>query len=115
MAIRNKHWPRLELAEWQDTYETVHLWSQIVGKVRLFHMPWINHSWHIPLYVTARGLGTSVIPYGDSAFSIDFDFVDHRLLVDTAEGTTRSFRLESMSVASFYKQLMRERSINPIY
>lgn len=107
MAIRNKHWPSLELAQWQETYETVHLWSQIVGKIRLFHMPWINHSWHVPLYVTTRGLGTSVIPYGDSAFSIDFDFVDHRLSVDTAEGNARSFRLESMSVASFYKQLVQ--------
>ena len=107
MAIRNKHWPRLEWAQWQETCETVHLWSQIVGKIRLFHMPWINHSWHVPLYMTTRGLGTSVIPYGDRAFSIDFDFVDHRLLVDTAEGNTRSFRLESMSVASFFKQLMQ--------
>lgn len=107
MTIRNNHWPGLELGQWQETCETVHLWTQIVGKIRLSLMPWINHSWHVPLYVTERGVGTSVIPYGDGAFSIDFDFINHRLLVNTAQGTSRSFRLEPMSVAAFYQQLMQ--------
>lgn len=107
MTNRDNRWPSLELAQWQETYETVHLWSQIVGKIRLSHMPWINHSWHVPLYVTVRGLGTSIIPRGDGAFSIDFDFIDHRLLVRTAEGASRSIGLEPMSVASFYRRLMQ--------
>ena len=79
MNEQNEQWPQLSLAQWQDTYETLHLWSQIVGKIRLAQMPWINHSWHVPLYVTARGLTTSPIPYGSGAFEIDFDFADHRL------------------------------------
>lgn len=107
MTNRNSHWPSLDLEQWRETYETVHLWSQIVGKIRLSHMPWINHSWHVPLYVTTRGLGTSVIPYGDSAYSIDFDFISHRLLINTVEGHSRTIELEPMSVASFYHRLMQ--------
>jgi hypothetical protein len=64
MTTQEKHWPSLPLDEWQDTYETLHLWSQILGKIRLSQMPWINHSWHVPFYVTVRGLTTSLIPYG---------------------------------------------------
>jgi hypothetical protein len=108
MTIGNTQWPSLELAQWQDTYETLHLWSQIVGKIRLAHTPWINHSWHVPLYVTARGLETSVIPYGDRAFSIEFDFTRHRLQILTVEGASRSIRLRPMSVASFYRKLMQK-------
>lgn len=107
MTIQNEHWPNLSLDQWQDTYETLHLWSQIVGKIRLSQMPWINHSWHVPLYVTARGLTTSLIPYGTRAFEIDFDFADHQLHIATSGGERRSFDLKSMSVADFYRNIMR--------
>ena len=107
MKIQNDYWPGLPLDQWQDTYETLHLWSQIVGKIRLTQMPWINHSWHVPFYVTARGLATSLIPYGPGAFEIDFDFADHRLHISTSDGGRRSFSLEPMSVGEFYRKIMR--------
>jgi hypothetical protein len=107
MSIQNEQWPELSLEQWQDTYETVHLWSQIVGKVRLSQMPWVNHSWHVPLYVTARGLTTSLIPYGTRAFEIDFDFIDHRLQIAVSSSERCSFSLKPMSVAEFYGKLMR--------
>src|SRR5690242_20263444 len=83
-------WPALPLHEWQETYATLHRWSQIVGKVRLARMPWINHSWHVTLYVTARGLTTSPIPHGTRSFQIDFDFIDHQLPIRTSDGEVRS-------------------------
>jgi hypothetical protein len=107
MTLENEHWPKLSLDKWQDTYETLHLWSQIVGKIRLSQMPWINHSWHVPFYVTACGLTTSLIPYGTHAFEIDFDFSDHQLNIATSEGKRRSFALKPMSVADFYRKIMR--------
>lgn len=107
MSIQNEQWPELPLEQWQDTYETVHLWSQIVGKVRLSQMPWVNHSWHVPLYVTARGLTTSLIPYGPRAFEIDLDFIDHRLQIAVSSGERCSFGLKPMSVAEFHGKLMR--------
>jgi hypothetical protein len=107
MTKQNAHWPRLPLESWQETYETLHLWTQIVGKIRLAQMPWINHSWHVPLYITARGLTTTLIPYGTRAFEIDFDFTDHRMNITTSEDESRSFRLRPMSVADFYRKLMR--------
>ena len=79
-------WPSLPFREWQDTCATLHLWTQIVGKVRLVQTPWVNHSWHVTLYVTARGLTTSPIPYGPRTFQLDFDFIDHRLLLQTSDG-----------------------------
>jgi hypothetical protein len=100
------HWPPLPLDEWQSTCETVHLWSQVVGKIRLAHMPWINHSWHVPLYVTTRGLTTSPIPYGSRAFAIDFDFDDHRLSITTSDGEQRTMGLEPMSVKDFHGRIM---------
>ena len=71
-------WPDLPFAAWNDTATTLHLWTQIVGKVRLAQTPWMNHSWHVTLYLTARGLTTRPIPHGDASFQIDFDFIDHR-------------------------------------
>ena len=106
MNINGEQWPKLSLDQWQDTYETLHLWSQIVGKIRLAQMPWINHSWHVPLYVTARGLTTSLIPYGTRAFEIDFDFADNRLNIATTTGERYSFGLKPMSVAKFYRKIM---------
>ena len=99
-------WPSLPLDLWSGTYATLHLWTQIVGKVRLAYSPWINHSWHVTLYVTAAGLSTSPIPYGARIFQIDFDFITHRLVVTSGDGPSRSFALEPQSVASFYERLM---------
>jgi hypothetical protein len=107
MAINNQEWPSLPLDQWQDTYETLHLWSQIIGKIRLSLMPWINHSWHAALYVSATGLTTSIIPYGTRAFEIDFDFVIHQLRITTSAGEQRFFTLESMSVADFYRKIIQ--------
>ena len=99
-------WPPLPFDEWKDTAATLHMWTQIVGKVRLSCSPWINHSWHVTLYVTPRGLTTSSIPHGDRAFRIDFDFTTHRLVVNTSDGRTRELPLESMPTADFYARLM---------
>lgn len=98
-------WPSLRLAEWQDTCDTLHLWSQIVGKVRMELSTPINHWWHITLYITSRGMTTSPIPYGTRSFEIDFDFVDHRLIVTCSNGPTVSFGLYPRSVAEFYREL----------
>ncbi|HML21355.1 MAG TPA: DUF5996 family protein [Aggregatilinea sp.] len=101
-------WPALPLDAWQDTYETLHRWTQIVGKVRMALTPMRNHWWQVPLYVTPRGLTTSPIPYGERCFEIDFDFTDHALRISTSEGTRRAFELQPMAVAVFYRTLMDE-------
>ncbi len=106
MSHPHPAWPPLPLEEWGDTYATVHLWTQIAGKIRLAHMPWVNHSWHVPLYVTARGLGTGLIASDQGSFSIDFDFVEHHLEVTTTAGDYAAFPLDAMSVADFYARLM---------
>jgi hypothetical protein len=90
---------------WKDTYATLHMWTQIVGKIRLAQTPWINHSWHVTLYATARGLTTSPIPHGARAFQIDFDFIDHRLLIRTNDGAVKTMALQPRSVADFYQEL----------
>jgi hypothetical protein len=99
-------WPSLPLAEWQDTYATLHLWTQVVGKIRLAQAPLINHWWQVPLYVTARGLTTSPMPYGARSFQIDFDFIDHRLVIACSDGQTASLPLAPRSVAAFYRKVM---------
>jgi hypothetical protein len=99
-------WPDLRLGEWRDTYATLHMWTQIVGKVRLELMPWTNHSWHVPLYVSSRGLTTTSIPAGGRALQIDFDFIDHELLIATTDGGSRTVELRPRSVADFYAQVM---------
>ncbi len=86
-------WPELQLAEWKDTLATLHMWTQIVGKIRLKFSPLENHWWNVPLYVTARGLTTSVIPYNDRLFQIDFDFIDHLLIIETTDGSKRTIAL----------------------
>jgi uncharacterized protein DUF5996 len=108
IAPHPEAWPPLPLAAWSDTAATLHLWTQIVGKIRLAQSPWINHSWHVTLYVTARGLGTSPIPHGDRVFEIDFDFIDHRVVVRASDGRTASLALRPQSVATFYRRLMDE-------
>jgi len=96
-------WPDLTYSSWRETLATLHLWTQIVGKIRLTLTPWLNHGWHAPLYVTARGLGTSPIPFGAEIFEIEFDFVGHRLNVRTSRGAERSLPLRTQPVADFYR------------
>ncbi len=98
-------WPPLPLEAWRDTYATLHRFTQIVGKVRLARTPWINHSWHVTLYPTARGLTTSPIADGARTFTIDFDFLDHRLFVRCSDGRTESVALAPRSVADFYAEV----------
>jgi hypothetical protein len=105
---RPEPWPSLPLEAWRDTYATLHRWLQIVGKVRLAQSPWINHSWHVTLYVTPTGLTTATIPYGGRTFQIDIDFVDHRLIIRDSDGRTGGFALEPRSVAWFYARFMTE-------
>lgn len=100
--VQTGHWPALPSEAWGDTCATLHMWMQIVGKIRLARMPWINHSWHVPLYVTARGLTTSTIPPG---FQMDFDFIDHELIISASDGGVRSVALRPRSVADFYREL----------
>jgi uncharacterized protein DUF5996 len=99
-------WPELPIAAWRDTSATLHLWTQIVGKIRLAKSPWLNHSWHVTLYVTARGLTTSPIADGTRTFQIDFDFIDHALRISTSDGAERQFALAGLSVASFYAAVL---------
>jgi hypothetical protein len=99
-------WPDLPYSAWKDTSDTLHLWTQIVGKIRLAQTPWLNHSWHVPLYVTARGLTTSPIPYRHRAFQIDLDFIDHVLWIRTSEGHFRQLILKPTPVAEFYADLL---------
>ena len=99
-------WPELNYSAWRDTVQTLQLWTQIVGKVRLALTPWLNHSWHVPLYVTVRGLGTSPIPAGQESFELELDFVTHRLLVGTSFGEERELALVPRTVADFYSEVM---------
>ncbi len=103
---RDELWPALPLAAWQDTYETLHMWTQIVGKVRLALSPPLNHWWAVTLYVTPRGLTTSPIPYGARTFEVTFDFLDHILWVRTSDGARRAMALYPRSVADFYREFM---------
>jgi len=99
-------WPDLNYQKWRDTAVSLHLWTQVVGKVRLALTPWINHSWQVPFYVTACGIGTSLIPTRNEAFEIEFDFISHRLVVRTSWGEQRLLTLEPQSVATFYERVM---------
>ncbi len=99
-------WPALPLDLWKDTYATLHLWTQMVGKVRLSLTPLLNHWWNVPLYVTARGLTTSRIPYGQRAFELRFDFLRHQLVLETADGIVKTLALAPRSVAEFYAEFM---------
>ena len=105
-TLTNTIWPSLPLAAWQDTYETLHLWTQILGKIRLALSPQINHWWHSTLYVTPRGLTTSTIPYGTRTFEMSFDFLAHHLQIETSDGITRTIALVPRSVADFYQDVM---------
>jgi hypothetical protein len=99
-------WPELDYPSWRDTATTLQLWTQIVGKVRLSLTPWLNHGWQVPLYVTARGLGTSPIPIGTELLEIEFDLIGHRLAFRTSRGDETGIRLEPQTVAAFYQRVV---------
>jgi len=103
---RSEIWPALPFAEWKDTCATLHMWTQIVGKIRLTLTPWTNHSWHVTLYLTARGLTTSPIPHHAGIFEIRFDFIDHELRILKTDGATQVIKLRPKSVAAFYREVM---------
>ena len=105
-ADRPECWPALPLDSWKDTYATLHMWSQIVGKVRLALTPLVNHWWNIPLYVTARGLTTSRIPCGKRAFELRFDFIEHQLVLETSDGALKTLPLAAKTVSDFYQEFM---------
>ncbi|HXX43302.1 MAG TPA: DUF5996 family protein [Candidatus Acidoferrales bacterium] len=101
---KDEAWPALPLAEWSATYATLHMWTQIVGKVRLALSPAVNHWWHVPLYVSARGLTTSAIPCPLGNFEIEFDFIEHVLRIATSRGEVKTMKLAPRSVADFYAE-----------
>jgi Family of unknown function (DUF5996) len=105
-TAKPESWPALSLDAWEDTRDTLHMWTQIVGKVRLALTPLLNHWWEVPLYISARGLTTSAIPYHQGVFDVEFDFIDHNLVIRTSEGSTKTFPLKAQSVADFYKDFM---------
>ena len=104
--MANETWPALPYEEWKDTYATLHMWSQVVGKVALAQAPPMNHSWGIAMQITPRGLSTRTLPYGDRSFAIEFDFIDHALVIRVSDGTVRTLRLEPRTVADFYRAVM---------
>jgi hypothetical protein len=121
MMARPSPWPEMEYQTWRNTALTLQLWMQIAGKIRLSLTPWLNHSWQVPLYVTAHGLGTSPIPAGDEILELEFDFVSHRLIGRTSRGQDAAFPLKQMAVADFYgriqsllKDLAVAAVINPL-
>jgi Family of unknown function (DUF5996) len=105
-ADRPECWPALPLSSWKETYTTLHMWTQIVGKVRLCLTPVVNHWWNVPLYVSSRGLTTSRIAYGERAFELWFDFIRHQLVLETSDGLVKALPLEPRSVAEFHRQFM---------
>jgi hypothetical protein len=107
MTSQTEAWPELPYEAWKNTYATLHLWTQIAGKIRLAQTPWLNHSWHVVLYVTPRGLTTSAIPYGTRSFQLDFDFLDHVLHIVTSDGGLEGVGLYPRTVADFYANVMR--------
>lgn len=104
--MKKENWPVLSYQEAKGTYETIHLWTQIAGKVKLVQMPWINHSWHTTLFVTPRGLTTGDIPSEEKHFQINFDFLDHEMQIVTSKGESNSFSLRDLSVAVCYNNVI---------
>jgi hypothetical protein len=100
-------WLSLPLEEWKDTRDTLHLWTQIVGKIRLVQTPLVNHWWNVPLYVSPHGLTTSAIPYDAGNFEIEFDFIHHQLIIKTSSGIVKTLSLRPQTVAEFYRELMK--------
>ncbi|MEP7037574.1 MAG: DUF5996 family protein, partial [Acidobacteriota bacterium] len=116
IQINTETFPPLILAEWEATKDTLHLWTQIIGKIRLVQTPLVNHFWNVTLYVSARGLTTSAMPYNKGIFEIEFDFVNHNLVIKTSASATEKIRLEPKTVKQFYEEVMqtlRDLGINP--
>ena len=109
-VARTNNWPSLTLEDWADTCATLHMWTQIVGKIRLKQTPLVNHWWNVPLYVSARGLTTTAMPYENILFEMEFDFLDHQLRIKCSNGWNTSVALEPKSVAVFYDQTMKALS-----
>ncbi|MBC6699032.1 DUF5996 family protein [Hymenobacter puniceus] len=107
MSDSTTAWPALPVAAWADTLATLHMYTQVVGKIRLASTPLLNHFWNVPLYVTARGLTTSAMPYTGRSFQIDFDFLDHQLIIRCSDGAERQLALQPRSVAAFYQEVQR--------
>jgi hypothetical protein len=107
MWAMSEDWPALPYEAWKDTYATLHMWAQVVGKVALARAPALNHSWGAALHVTSRGLSTLALPYGPRSFSIVFDLIDHRLVIAASDGEARAIPLQPMTVAAFYREVMR--------
>src|SRR5437870_3070082 len=105
MVVADTPWP--PLVEWADTCATLHMWTQVVGKIRLALAPAVNHWWHVTLVTTARGLTTSPMPYGPGTLEIAFDFVDHRVRLETSDGRSRTITLEPKTVADFYREMVQ--------
>ncbi len=119
--LSTERWPSIPYPDWEATCTTLHMWTQVVGKVRLEFTPWVNHSWHTVFYLTARGLTTSLIPYHGTDFQIDFDFISHELIIIRSTGTQRRLPLRPQTVADFYKEFLLtlnelgiKAEINPI-
>src|SRR5688572_17367062 len=104
--MANERWPALPYEEWLDTYATLHMWTQVVGKVALAQAPPLNHSWAIAFQITSRGLATRPLPHGARSFSVEFDFIDHQLAIRAADGAVRTLPLSPRSVADFYRDVM---------
>jgi hypothetical protein len=100
------NWPPLPLEQWKDTCATLHMWTQVVGKIRLAQTPLVNHWWNVPLYVSARGLTTTAMPHGEAFFEMEFDFIDHELKINCSDGARAAIRLAPKSVATFYQETM---------
>ena len=106
MVTENEQWPSLPYEEWKDTYATLHMWTQIVGKIALAQAPPLNHSWSVTLLVTPRGLATRTLPHGNRTFTMEFDFIDHQLVIRRSDGGVQQVKLAPRSVADFYADVM---------
>ncbi|HEV2708121.1 MAG TPA: DUF5996 family protein [Pyrinomonadaceae bacterium] len=106
--MTNESWPALPFEEWQETCETLHMWTQVVGKIRLALTPLVNHWWNVPLYISSRGLTTSAMPYGERLFEIDFDFIEHLLRISCSDGRTQTLPLVPRTVADFYREVFEK-------
>ncbi len=102
-----QQWPELSYKKGKDTFDTLHMWTQIVGKIKLATLPWVNHSWHITLHIVPTGLTTQTMPYKDLNFQIDFDFIEHQLKITTSNGGFKNFDLHGLSVADFYDKIFK--------
>jgi len=106
MSHPSPEWPELPLAQWRDTYRTLHMWTQVVGKIRLALVPLVNHYWNVTLYLTSRGLTTLAMPHRDRTVEMEFDFIDHRLAITTSTGERSEIPLTPRTVADFYHEVM---------